>query len=141
MIHLSVKRAGRLIVFSVFFIVLSCGAAGQQAEDRLKESVVQFNEGIRWGRMQEVIPRVHPDNVQHFLKMHEHFGNETQVSDYELISYEYNQEKKSATINVRITWYKQSEMALHTTILIQSWEHIESDWILMTETFHSGEAF
>ena len=72
MIHLSVKRAGRLIVFSVFFIVLSCGAAGQQAEDRLKESVVQFNEGIRWGRMQEVIPRVHPDNVQHFLKMHEH---------------------------------------------------------------------
>jgi hypothetical protein len=129
-----------------FFIAISvfsagCGAAGQKAEDDLKEAVVLLNEGIRWGRLQEVMPRVHPDNAAHFLKMHEKFGKDIQVSDYELINSVYNAEKKTASVAVQITWYQQSRMELHSTVLLQSWERQGQDWIMMTETYQSGEAF
>jgi hypothetical protein len=125
------------------FATAGCGVSGKNSEATLKETVLKFNEGIRWGRLQEVVPRVHPDNVSHFMKMHEKFGGEIQLSDYEIISSSYDAEKKTAEVTVKVTWYRQNEMELFTTFLVQlwEWEPQGSDWLLTTETYQSGEPF
>jgi hypothetical protein len=130
-----------LSVITVLCLAAGCGTAKQKTEDELKEAVLLFNEGVRWGRLQEVIPRIDPKNSAHFLKMHEKFGTEIQVSDYELINSSYNSEKQTAVVAVQVTWYRKSEMELHTTFLIQSWEYHNADWMMVTETYQSGEAF
>ena len=119
----------------------ACGGASQKAQGDLKDAVIMLNEGVRWGRLQEVIPRVHSDNVAHFMEMHKEFGTEIQLSDYELINSVYNADNKTAAVTVRITWYRQSEMEVHATVLLQSWQLHGADWLLMTETYQSGEAF
>jgi hypothetical protein len=130
-----------LSTLAVLLFALGCGAAKQKAEDELKEAVLMFNEGVRWGRLQEVLPRIDPKNTAHFMKMHEKFGTEIQVSDYELINSSYDSTKQTATVTVRITWYRQSEMELYSTLLSQSWEYHSAAWTLVTETYQSGEAF
>ena len=131
-------------IFLLLWLVLgccACGGASQKAQSDLKDAVIMLNEGVRWGRLQEVVPRVHADNVAHFMEMHKAFGTEIQLSDYELINSVYNPDKKTAAVTVRITWYRQSEMEVHTTLLLQSWELHGAEWLLMTETYQSGEAF
>jgi hypothetical protein len=128
-------------VVTALFIATGCGVANQKAETELKEAVLMFNEGVRWGRLQEVMPRMDPKNTSHFIKMHEKFGTEIQLSDYELVSSFYDSTKQTAAVTVKITWYRQSEMELHTTILLQSWEYHAAGWLLVTETYQSGEAF
>ena len=135
------KKATLLLVVFATLGCLGCGGPSQKAKSDLKDAVVQFNEGVRWGRLQEVMPRVDPDNAPHFLKMHEKFGTEIQLSDYELINSTYNEEKKTAAVIVRIMWYRQNEMELHTTTLLQDWALHGVNWRLMTETFQSGDAF
>lgn len=121
--------------------LIACGGPSQKAQSDLKDAVLRFNEGIRWGRLQEVMPRVNPQNAEQFMKMHEKFGTEIQLSDYELINSTYNEKEKKADVLVRITWYRQSEMELFSTILLQAWEYQGMEWMLMTETYQSGQAF
>jgi hypothetical protein len=121
--------------------LIACGGPSQKAQSDLKDAVLRLNEGIRWGRLQEVMPRVNPENAEQFMKMHEKFGTEIQLSDYELINSTYNEKEKKADVVIRITWYRQSEMELFSTILLQAWEYQGMDWMLMTETYQSGQAF
>ena len=122
-------------------VLISCGVATPNKQDTLKESVLLFNEGVRWGRLQDVLPRVAPEHADNFIEMHKDFGKTIQISDYELINTKANWEDKQAVVTVQITWYRNTEMELHTTILSQKWEQVGVDWVMMAESFVSGEPF
>ncbi len=134
-------KIGFLCLLAAQLLFAACGGPTQKAQSDLKDAVIQFNEGIRWGRLQEVMPRVSPENAEHFMKMHEKFGSEIQLTDYELINSTYNNENKTAKVTVRISWYRQNEMELCNTILLQEWELKGADWMMMTETYQSGDSF
>ena len=121
-------------------LLMACGAS-QESQDKLRETVVRFNEGVRWGRLQDVMPYVYAENSAHFLEMHKAFGKDIQVSDYEIITVTLDSEKKKADVNVQISWYRLSQMVSYTTILVQHWEKQKQDWIMIAEEFRSGEPF
>jgi hypothetical protein len=122
-------------------IVWGCGQVNPKSQDSLREAVLLFNEGVRWGRLQDVMPRVAPDSAEHFLEMHEDFGKDLQVSDYEIINTTVDGGKKVATVTVQITWYRKSGMEVFATVLTQKWEEVGRDWLMMAESFVSGQPF
>ena len=133
-----------LLWLSVLLNLLLAGCGpGQRSKHKLQETVLLFNEGVRWGRLQDVLPRVHPDSAAHFLEMHKEFGKEIQISDYELVNALHDPKKKKADVTVQITWYRQSEMVVKTTVLIQHWEEQEREreWIMLAEEYVSGDRF
>ncbi len=128
------------VICLVGAITASCGAA-QQNQDKLRETVLLFNEGIRWGRLQDVMPHLYSENAAHFIEMHKEFGKEIQISDYEIINWVIHPESKKADINVQFVWYRLSEVEVHETIVTQHWEKQAQGWFLIAEEFVSGEPF
>ncbi len=122
-------------------LLIACGAVSPKRQDSLKEAVLLFNEGVRWGRLQDVVPRISPGHVANFMEMHKAFGKTIQISDYDILNTAANWEKKQAEVTVQITWYRNTEMELFTTILSQKWEESGTDWILGSESYVSGEPF
>ena len=129
-----------LVLASLVCIVAACGP-GQKSKDSLHETILIFNDGVRWGRLQQVLPRIHPDSVEHFVEMHKEFGKDIKISDYELINAQHDIDNKKADVTVQITWYRESEMVVKSTILIQHWEEHGQDWIMLAEEYHSGDKF
>ena len=123
------------------FCLIACAELNPKNQDSLREAVLLFNEGVRWGRLQDVMPRVAPDSAAHFIEMHKEFGKSIKVSDYEIVNTTVDWEKKIATVVVQIIWYRNTEMELFTTQLSQRWEEVGRDWLMMTETHLSGETF
>ena len=135
------KFLSRLSLVVLGLSLVACGAANVKQQDSLKEAVLLFNEGVRWGRLQDVIPRVSPDYSAHFVEMHKAFGKDIQISDYEIVNTTADWKKKQAEVTVQITWYRQTEMEVFTTVLSQRWEESGVDWVMVAESYVSGEPF
>ncbi len=129
-----------ILLLLMAFGLGSCTAI-QTSSDRLKEAISYFNEGVRWGRLQEVLSRIDPNTEEHFLEMHKEFGKEIQLTSCEIVSVKINEKEKKATVGVLIVWYRLSEMVVHETSLIQLWEEKERNWIMMAEEYRSGTPF
>jgi hypothetical protein len=129
------------LLFAIIFAMGACSGVKPRSQDNLNEAVLLFNEGVRWGRLQEVMPRLAPDNTAHFLEMHEGFGKEVKVSDYEIINTNVDWEKQTAVVMVKVTWYRITQMEEFTTVISQRWEEIGGEWMMMAETYQTGEPF
>jgi hypothetical protein len=121
-------------------IVSSCGFY-QSPTEKLKESVRYFNEGVRWGRLQDVMARVDPMTEEHFLEMHKDFGKLIKVEHYEVASFNVDLEKKLAQVGIKLVWYRVDEMLVHETVLLQRWEERKGKWLMVAEEYHAGSPF
>ena len=79
-------RLLRWWAFTLFALV-ACSAAIEGSEDKLKFAVSQLNEGVRWGRLQDVLSHIDPASQEHFLELHREFGDQIQITGYEVIQH------------------------------------------------------
>jgi len=128
------------LVGAVLFFAVACGVA-EGPRDKLKHSAFLFNEGLRWNRQAEVLPRVDPAAIDHFMEMHRGWGEELYIENAEIINSIYDGKAKKAAITVKFTWYRNTEMVVHQTYTIQHWEKTDSDWMMMAEEYKSGTPF
>ena len=129
------------VLFFAALVAWACGEVSPKRQDSLREAVLLFNEGVRWGRLQDVMPRVALDSREHFLEMHKEFGRDLQVSDYEIVNTAVDWKKNTANVTVQITWYRKSQMEVFTTVLTQTWEEQAGEWLMTIESFTSGQPF
>ncbi len=134
--HLSVI----LCLVAVTLGLSACMATEGKAA-KLNEAVFYFNEGVRWGRIQDVIARLDPAAEAHFLEMHKEFGSNIKVTGYDLTSSNLDLENNTADIGIKITWYRNDEMVVYETLLIQHWTEKKNHWVMTGEEFVQGEMF
>ena len=125
----------------ILAILLSSCALYQTRQDKLQEAVFHFYEGVRWGRLEDVLSRIHPDAKEHFLEMHREFGREIQVTNCEVVNSKVDLDNKKAEVGIKITWYRTGEMVVRDTILLQHWEEIKAHWFMVAEEYRSGTPF
>jgi hypothetical protein len=128
------------LCFILLFVVTSC-ALYQTRGDKLKEAVFYFNEGVRWGRLDDVLGRLDPKFEEHFLEMHKDFGTLIKVENCEVVNSKYDKEKGEAEVGIKITWYRIDEMVLRQTVILQKWEDKSVHWTLVSEEYKSGTPF
>ncbi len=129
-----------LLVCAAWFLATACGVA-EGPREKLKHSAFLFNEGLRWGRYSEVLPRVDPEAREHFAEMHQGWGDEIQISNAEIIQSIIGEKLKKADLTVKFTWYRMNEMVVHDTITVQHWERRDGDWMMIAEEYQSGTPF
>lgn len=133
------KRIGWLI-FALAFTSTSCGLA-EGPRQKLKYTAVNFNEGLRWGRYSEVYLRVDPEALDHFMEMHEEWGNEIRIENAEIVRLVVDEKDEKASIAVKFTWYRVTEMVVHDTMTVQHWERRDGEWMMIAEEYQSGTPF
>ena len=136
------KRCSGLLLAAVAVVLFGGSCAIQQGRsEKLREAIYYFNEGVRWGRIQDVLSRLDPEGQAHFVEMHRDFGKNLQVTNCEVVDTQMDLEQGKAKIGVKLTWYRLDEMVVKETILTQFWEERDHEWLMVTEEFQSGQAF
>jgi hypothetical protein len=120
-------------------LLAACGAEGPQ--DKLRHSAFLFNDGLRWGRYQEVLPRVDPAAREHFMELHAEWGDKVQISDVEPVQYVFSEDGERADVTVQFTWYRIDELVVQTTRTTQHWEQRDGEWIMIGEEHVAGTPF
>ena len=133
------KQIVRLI-FAMVFTAASCGLA-EGPRQKLKHTALNFNEGLRWGRYSDVYPRVDPEALDHFMEMHKDWGSEIRLENAEMVQFVVDEKAEKASITVRFTWYRITEMVVHDTMTVQHWERRDGEWMMIAEEYQSGTPF
>jgi len=123
------------------FLLLSLLAAGcgglPSKGEPLIDSVMLYNDGVRWERLTHAAARVPPAAREDFLDVREELAEDLQISDWEV---ERVREKGSrATVRVKYTWYLDTVGTVHETHADQAWERRGKAWLLIDEQRTRGE--
>ena len=132
---------GRLAAGTALALGLAACGGGYTAGEKLEYAVTQFNEGVRWGRIGEVLPRVDPAAREHFQTLHAEWGGDIQIGGYEIMQTVLDEKSGIAEVTLTVSWYRQSKMEAFQTILAQRWEEFEGDWRLVAEEYRGGTPF
>ena len=137
-------RGAARAVAAAFLAIAALAAACGMAEgprEKLQHTAFAFNEGLRWGRDADVLPRVDPAALAGFRQMHTGWGAEIQVNDIEILQSVVDDKLDKAVLTVHYTWYRRSQMEVQETVTLQHWERRDGEWWMVAEEYQSGTPF
>jgi hypothetical protein len=109
----------------------ACGGVQQRADD-LMDSVRGYNEGVRWNRYETAAAAVPPKERDQFIEEREDLEKELHISDYDVVRVG-GAPNRTAHIEVKYTWFKDSEGIVRETRAIQTWERHGKAWMIVDE--------
>jgi len=109
-------------------------------EVRMRDAVLELNEGARWGRMDVASGYVAPNFRPQFQASHVRWGRDIQIADTEIIGMnpETDEEGEGAYSRIAVRWYDQSTMVLSNTVIRQTWQKHKQTFLLTSESVESG---
>ena len=109
-----------------------------KAGDTLAESVRDYNEGVRWERYQMAAVHVPPAERGEFLDSSDERAKDLRITDYEIVQMEQTSDQ-TAKVQIKVSWYLDSEQKLRETSAVQTWERHGKTWWVVDEKRLRGE--
>jgi hypothetical protein len=109
-------------------------------ETRMRDAVIELNEGARWGRMDVASGYVAPGFRPQFQASHIRWGRDIQIADTEILgmSATTDEEGAGAFSRIAVRWYDESTMVLANTVIRQTWQKHKQTFLLTSESVESG---
>ncbi len=132
--------ARRLWWAAVLIGLSGCLIQNLSPETRMRDSVIELNEGARWGRMDVASGHVAPTFQAQYKLSHMRWGRDIQIADTEILGMnpETDDEGQGAFSRVAVRWYDESTMVLANTVIRQTWQKHKQTFVLTNESIESG---
>lgn len=121
---------------AIWFVMLAACAAPKSG-DTLAESVRAYNDGVRWERFAVAANHVPPAERSMFVDEADDRAHDLRITDYEVVRVD-NKSDKLASVQVKLSWYLDSEGILRETQAEQTWERHGKTWWMVDETRLKG---
>jgi hypothetical protein len=108
----------------------ACGAAAKH--ETLMDAVRTYNDGVRWERFTAAAARVPSKEREEFLDEREALAEDLRITDYEVVRVKDRDD--GAEVQVKLTWYKDSEGTVRETWAKQAWERHGKAWRIVEES-------
>src|SRR4051812_11828265 len=119
-------------------LALSACAQVQRDGDTLQESILSYNDGIRWERFETAASSLPPRERSQFVDEMDTRAKDLKISHYDVVNVEKTG-TKAAKVQVKVAWYKDSEGKLKETHAVQLWERHGKSWWMVEETRLRGD--
>ena len=122
---------------AIMFIVLTtvpvtaCGSA-RKDQETLTESIRSFNDGVRWERFSIAANRLPGSERSEFVDQMDERAADLKITDYEILRVD-PRGPGEARVQVKLSWYKNSEGLLRETHAMQTWERHGKTWLMVDE--------
>lgn len=127
----------RRISFSlVLGLALGCGAPQKEA-DNLAESIRSFNDGVRWQRYAVAASKIPPKQRGQFVDEMDELADDLHITDYEIVRVDARGSRE-ARVQVKVTWYRDSEGIVRDTTAVQTWERHGKSWYMVDASRQRG---
>jgi hypothetical protein len=114
-----------------------CGGA-QRDSDTLQESILSYNEGVRWERFESAATLLPPKLRSEFVDEMDQRAKDLKISQYDIVRVD-KPTGKTAKVQIKVAWYKDSEGTLRETHAVQTWERHGKQWWMVEETRLRGD--
>jgi hypothetical protein len=121
---------------AIWFVLLA-GCASAKSGDTLADSVRVYNDGVRWGRFAVAAKHVPPQERSTFVEDADERANDLKITDYEVVNVEAKGARE-AVVQVKVSWYRESEGTLRETQALQTWERHGKTWWMVDEARLKG---
>ena len=111
-------------------LMLAACNAHQKDQETLSESIRSFNDGVRWERFAMAASRLPPKQRGEFVDRMDERATDLKITDYEVVRVEPSGPKE-AKVQVKLSWYKNSEGLLRETHAMQTWERVGKTWFMV----------
>jgi len=112
-------------------MLAACGAV--QQPEQLTDAVRSYNDGVRWQRFEVAAVHVPPKQRSQFVDEADERSHDVKITDYDVVKVE-ERGPKEARVQIKMSWYKDSEGTLHETQAMQTWEKHGKGWLMVDET-------
>lgn len=124
-----------LIVTMLAAMLGGCGAA--QQPEPLSDAVRSYNDGMRWERFEIAAVHVPPKQRSQFVDDSDERAHDVKITDYDIVKVD-QRGAKEARVEIKMSWYKESEGTLHETHAMQTWEKHGKGWLMVDESRARG---
>ncbi|HEY5938171.1 MAG TPA: hypothetical protein VIU61_26150 [Kofleriaceae bacterium] len=111
-------------------VMLAACKSHQKDQETLSESIRSFNDGVRWERFAMAASRLPPKQRGDFVDRMDERATDLKITDYEVVRVEPSGPKE-AKVQVKLSWYKNSEGLLRETHAMQTWERVGKTWLMV----------
>jgi len=127
------------IVLMLLACLSACFMANTSASKKIGDTVHDLNEQARWGRITDASLLVEPSYRQKFIKDHQHWGDDIQLADTEILNVQIASDAENASALVNYSWYAMDTMTLRTTTVRQRWSAVSGGYALISEAVVKGD--
>lgn len=117
-------------------LVLGCGAR-PQATETLAESIRGYNDGVRWQRFEVAATRVPARERSKFVEEMDERAEDLRITEYDVVKVDRTSERV-AKVQIKVSWYKDTEGTLRHTHAVQTWERHGKVWLMVDESRMRG---
>ena len=118
---------------AALLVLLLVACRPPKAGETLGESVRNYNEGIRWQRYENAAIHVPAAERAQFVDDADERSKDVKITDYEIVKVEQKTDRV-ALVQVKVSWYRDSEGTLRETQARQTWERHGKTWLVIDET-------
>lgn len=122
---------------AIWFVALASCASAKQG-DTLADSVRQYNDGVRWERFAVAAVHVPPKERSTFVDEADERAHDLKITDYEVLKIAPKSDRE-ASVQIKVSWYRESEGLLRETQALQSWEKHGKTWWMVDEQHVKGQ--
>ena len=114
-----------------------CGAAPKRGEE-LMDSVLTYNDGVRWGRFAAAASRVPPAERPDFVDERDELADDLHISEWDVVKVEQVTEDQ-ARVQIKYSWFLDSVGTVQHTQALQRWQRSGKAWVMVDERRVRGE--
>ncbi len=114
---------------------------GQRREESLQRVAHEFNDGVRWGRDDQVLRCLPPDEARLMRARRADLGDDFVVADHEVTSIMVAAGADKATVIAEFSWFNQRQGVVKKSTIEQKWEFLDAHWVVTSQRRVSGEHF
>lgn len=124
-----------LVVASVTAPLLAgCLSVGLTDRDRLKMALEEYNDGLRWGKVEASCAHLPVAARQPFAERFQALAGELQIMDYEVQRIEWDRKQGTARVRVDVSWSLARRGVVERSVIEQTWKEAGmSTWIILEQ--------
>jgi hypothetical protein len=126
---------------AVIASVSGCMTPTQNRQDALVRITHEYNDGMRWGRYQDVTRHLAAEEAQKFVARTGTLDDDFEMADDEVTSITFTDGGTRAEVTVNFTWYNQRRSLVRKTLVGQDWRFSDGRWMCVSQRRLRGDRF
>ena len=119
----------------------ACITPSQRRVDSLNKTAREFNDGLRWGREDQVMSCLSPEEGRALRARRADLGDELVIADHEVKSIQVAPGADTATVVAEFSWFTQHRNVVEKTTLEETWTWSENHWTVTDQRRIGGDRF
>jgi hypothetical protein len=120
---------------------MGCIPPSQRRADSLTKVAREFNDGLRWGRDDQVMVCLSPDDARALRAHRADLGDDLVIADHEVKSIQLAPDAETATVVAEFSWFSQRRNVVKKSTVEETWTWSGNHWLVTDQRRVSGDRF